>query len=325
MIEPPQPGFTGVVWPAREPDRLARDLTTGPGAVPMAEAGAAWSRLAATFGAAVVEYDQIVASLRGAWQSQTSGPVLDKVSTLRDWLTDAAAAATANAQRAGVQAAAYEVARMSMPNAGELAALQAIQQVLQQLGISLGSPLKAVAAGADEDTDMAKAAAARVMQTYEGATEPLAMPWHQEQPPVIAPAAALEAEQATAAQSAAAAADMAAAAGVPRIAMPSLPGPVTVPRVLTAYQAPAFAKAAQAAETVVPQTTPAQATSSSPLPYAPMAPAANAAQEEEYEPRAGYAGEDIGADLGIVAAPAVLGEVAPRGPGGATASSGGAA
>ncbi|NKY88782.1 PPE domain-containing protein [Nocardia veterana] len=319
MIEPPQPGFTGVVWPAREPDRLARDLTTGPGAVPMAEAGAAWSRLAAEFGAAVVEYDQIVAGLRGAWESANSGPVLDKVATLRDWLADAAAAAAANAQRAGIQAAAYEVARLAMPDAGELAALQTIQQALRQLGVSLGAPVRAVAAGADEDTDMAKAAAARVMQTYEGATAPLAEPWEQQQPPVIASAAAFESEQAAAAPPGRA------AVNVPDIAAAPLPAGAAVPRVLTAYRPTAFVAATQTTETAVPQLVPAQqATAASPLPYAPVAAAANAAEEQEHEPRAGYAGADIGADLGIVAAPAVLGEAAGQGSGRAVAKGGAA-
>ncbi|MGY2063242.1 PPE domain-containing protein, partial [Nocardia gipuzkoensis] len=66
MIEPPRTGFTGVVWEAREAGKLAQDLTTGAGPVPMAEAGAAWTRLAAGFGAAAVEYEVILTQLRGA-------------------------------------------------------------------------------------------------------------------------------------------------------------------------------------------------------------------------------------------------------------------
>ena len=66
----------------------------------MAEAGATWSRLATTFGAAAAEYEAIIVSLRGAWQSATSAGVHDRVSALRDWLAGAAQAAAANAAKA---------------------------------------------------------------------------------------------------------------------------------------------------------------------------------------------------------------------------------
>ena len=66
MVEPPNVGFTGVVWDARPTERLAKDLTTGPGAAPMAEAAAAWAKVAAAFGEAVIDYPQIMAVLRQA-------------------------------------------------------------------------------------------------------------------------------------------------------------------------------------------------------------------------------------------------------------------
>ena len=312
MIEQPQPGFTGVVWEAREPDRLARELTTGPGAVPMAEAGAAWGRLATSFGAAVVEYEQIVESLRSAWQSQTSGPVLDSISRLRDWLVDATNSATANAARAEIQAAANVTARLAMPNAGDLAALQAMQQTLEQVGAALGAPLRSIAASTDEDADLAQAAAARVMRTYEGATEPLALPWQQDQPPVLTSQEALRAEQAAAAERAGSAA--AASARMPIVALPTIPGPTIVPRRQTAYQARVFGETetVETVETVVPQAVPGSTAAQLPV-AGPLAPIASGAQEQEYEARGGYAGtEALGADLGIVAAPAVLGAADPQ-------------
>ncbi|WP_330252274.1 PPE domain-containing protein [Nocardia sp. NBC_00565] len=325
MIEPPQPGFTGVVWGAREPDRLARELATGPGAVPMAEAGAAWTRLAAGFGTAVAEYELIVAALRGAWQSSTSGPVLDRVSMLRDWLADAATAAGNNASRAETQAAAYELARLTMPHTAEIAAIQAVQRMLESIGGAIGAPLKAVAAQTDTDADLAKAAASRVMQTYEAATEPLATPWIQQEPPVIASPAALAVEEASATVSG------------PSMTMPALPGitpgmfmpgglaAVATPAKLRPYRAPVVTEAPQPVEMATPQPVSTSSASASALPMVPgaMAPGATG-QDEEYAPRAAaVTGDAIGADLGIAAAPAVLGAPeAPAAPTGQTASGG---
>ncbi|WP_227998550.1 PPE family protein [Nocardia australiensis] len=315
MIEPPQPGFTGVVWEAREPDRLAREISTGPGAVPMAEAGAAWGRLAAGFGAAVAEYEFIVASMRGAWQSNTSGPVLDRVSQLRDWLTDAATAAGNNAVHAETQAAAYELARLTMPHTAEIEAIQAVQRMLEQMTGALGAPLKAVAAQNDADTDLAKAAASRVMRSYEAATEPLAMPWIQQDPPQIATAVALEAEQASASAAQVTAATAAIPAVTPGMFLPG--GYATAAaRTLTAYRAPAPAPVVEPVETTVPQPVPVPNSSTSAMPLVPGAMAAGsgmAQQEDEaYQPRAGDAGVDaLGPDLGIVSAPAVLGAPEP--------------
>ncbi|MFE7796280.1 PPE domain-containing protein [Nocardia sp. NPDC057440] len=326
MIEPPQPGFTGVVWEAREPDRLAREISTGPGAVPMAEAGAAWTRLAASFGTAVAEYELIVASIRGAWQSTTSGPVLDRISTLREWLTDAATAAGNNAVHAQTQAAAYELARLTMPHTAEIAAIQAVQRMLEQVTGALGAPLRAVAAEHDADADMAKAAAARVMRSYEAATEPLAMPWIQQQPPVIATPAALEAEQ-TSTTAATAATTVALPAVAPGMFLPGGFGAAAPSRVLTAYRAPVLAPINEPVETVAPQPVPASASSAAAMPMVPgaMAPGAAMAQEEQqYQSRASDAGVDaLGPELGVVAAPAVLGAAEPPAPAEGRAVTGG--
>ncbi|MFC3964566.1 PPE domain-containing protein [Nocardia jiangsuensis] len=312
MIEPPQPGFTGVVWEAREPDRLARELTTGAGAVPLAEAGAAWADLAGTFGAAVLEYEQIVQRMRGAWRSGTSRAVLDRVATLRDWLIDASAAAGSNALRAQTQAAAHELARLTMPNAADIAAIREVQRTLEQMTAAMGAPIRAIAAQTDEDADVAKAAASRVMRTYEAATEPLAVPWSQQQPPVLASPAALAAEQ----------------GGAPRPA-PSTPvvpvaapgfggfggvGIAPVPRVKTAYQVrlPIEGSTTETVETVVSQPVPSSQGGVPLVPGALGGAAAAQSAEEEYQARAAEVSADLlGQDIGIVSAPAVLGAPEP--------------
>src|SRR5690606_5845588 len=119
-----------------------------------------------------------------------------RISTLREWLLETAAAATANAARMQAQVLAYEVAALAMPDSGDIAAITAAQRALEQVGTMLGAPIKAIAAETDTQADAAKAVASRVMRSYEAATEPLAEPWLHVPPPPIVPEAALIAEQA---------------------------------------------------------------------------------------------------------------------------------
>lgn len=308
MIEPPKPGFTGVVWEARQPERLARDLTTGPGALPMAEAAAEWARLATVFGAAVVEYERVLASLRVAWQSGRSSEVMETVTKLRDWLVDAATAATTNATRLQTQVAAYEVARLTMPNTADIQQIQQVQEMLKTMGAMLGAPIQAIAADNDADADMAKAVASRVMRSYETAAEPLATPWQHQEPPKIAPEQALAAEQAATAAAAATPKVLPGFGGMPigSIAMPTLP-----PRTLSSYRAPVYSQSTTTTEptTKSTQVSTASATGQS----APMAPGAmggaGSTQDSARFPRASLAGEadQIGLEGEIQAAPAVLG------------------
>ncbi|MFI6046332.1 PPE domain-containing protein [Nocardia sp. NPDC051321] len=326
MIEPPKPGFTGVVWEARQPDRLARDLTTGPGSLPMAEAAAEWARLATVFGAAVLEYERVLASLRVAWQSGRSGEVMETVTKLRDWLVDAATTATSNATRLQTQVAAYEVARLTMPNTADIQQIQQVQEMLKSMGAMLGAPIQAIAADNDADADMAKAVASRVMRSYETAAEPLATPWQHQEPPKIAPEQALAAEQATAAAAVTPAA-MPGLSGIPigSIAIPTLP-----PRALSSYRAPVYSQATTTTESTTKSTqvSTASATGQS----APIAPGAmggaGGGQDSARFPRANLAGEadQIGLEGEIQAAPAVLGgtELVTKSPTETRTESGGA-
>ncbi|MGS2808684.1 PPE domain-containing protein [Nocardia sp. MW-W600-9] len=320
MIEPPQPGFTGVVWEAREPERLAADLTTGPGPIPMADAAAAWTRLAAALGGAVLDYEQVLRTLRGSWQSGRSDEVWERISTLRDWLVETAAAATANAARMQAQVLAYELAQRAMPGAADLAAISRMQQAVEQVGAMLGAPIKAIAAQTDADADAATAVASRVMRSYEAATEPLATPWLHSSAPPIVPETALAAEQSGTATASAAAAS-AAMPGIGMmgpIALPGLPAPVQ-----TAYRAPMYVQSATAAVAGTPTSavaTPAAQT-------APVVPGAMAhgggAQDAPRFPRASLAYEEsdqLVAEGEIQAAPAVLGGAERAAPQAGTAS-----
>lgn len=317
MIEPPQPGFTGVVWEARPPQRLAEDLATGPGSVPMAEAAQAWTRLAGAFGAAVLEYEHALQELRGAWQSGRSGEVLETVTALRQWLIEITTAAANNAARMQAQVAAYEIAMIAMPNRVDIEAIQQAQRTIQNMGAALGGPIKAVAADTDVEADQAKAVASRVMRNYEAATEPLALAWEQQHPPRIAPEQPLRAEQSASAAAAAPGANTAmtaASVGMPAIPMVGIPAvPV---RELGGYRAPVVAQAATAAVESAARATPVPATpGGQSMPMAPLAQAA-AAQDSGRFPRAALPGETddhLGAETAIQAAPAVLGAAAPSG------------
>ncbi|MET8650206.1 PPE domain-containing protein [Nocardia aurea] len=312
MVEPPVIGFTGVVWQARPTDQLARDLTTGPGAVPMSEASAAWAKLAASFGAAVVEYDQILARIRESWRSGESEAVLERISKLREWLVEAAAAAGQNATRAGGQAVAYEVARLAMPHMVEIAALETAMRGIQQAGAALGAPLVAAAAQVEGEQDLAKANAARVMQSYESATTPLATPWTHEAPPVIASSAPLEAEQS----------GPATPSGVGPVSAVGLPpgflsglGGLSVAREKTAYRAQSVVRTTANEQVVPVETAPVATDRSMANRMAPgaMAPG-TALGEVERTVRAGAAaarpGEGLELEAGIDAAPPVLGAAA---------------
>ncbi|MFF2087766.1 PPE domain-containing protein [Nocardia sp. NPDC058176] len=308
MIEPPQPGFTGVVWSARPPEKLARDLTSGAGSVPMAEAIGAWTRLAASFGAAVLEYEKVLADLRGAWQSGRSDDVVQRVTALRDWLLETATAAASNAARLQAQVAAYEVARLSMPNTADIAAIQQVQRMLESMTGALGAPIQAVAADSDAESDVAKAVASRVMENYEKATEPLASPWQHQPPPVIAPAQALTAERALVSpESAAAAARGATGIG----AIPGMPVMRAMPRVLTAYNTPVYAQSATTAEVTRPTPVVAPGAGGHAAPIAPGMMGQNAgAQDAPRFPRASLpeGSDQFGLEGEIRAAPAVLGD-----------------
>ncbi|WP_181699426.1 PPE domain-containing protein [Nocardia sp. GTS18] len=298
MLEPAPPGFTGQVWEAKSPQDLSRDLSTGAGARTPAETGLAWARLGAGLGLAVVEFEKILGGIDGAWQSDGARATVEKISALRHWFLDMATAAASNAAQAEAHAAAHQVARLAMPDAGAIAAIQSAQQALEAVSATLGAPMLAKAAQIDGEADIAKATAARVMRTYELVTEPLATPWEQPQPPVIATADALHAETTTATTT---------PTSTGSIAMPLGLGALSVPMRQTAYRGRMVA--AGVTSVAAPVTTAQPVTV--PQGSVPMAPGAIAASkaEEEHTSRAGLlsAGEGDFVDAGVQAAPAVLG------------------
>lgn len=303
MVDPPEVGFTGVVWEARPAQRLASELATGPGPVPMAEAAAAWGRLAAVFAAATADYDRIVAVIDDHWRSPVSAQTVERIGRMRQWLAQTAAAASQTASRTGAQATAYEVAQLAMPHAAEVVALEQARRSAEQVGAALGAPLVGGVAQVSTDADAAHMTAVRVMRSYEAAAQPLAQPWEHEPPPqLVAPpeAAAQRAEDA----------EPLAAAGLPgslsRMDLPLLQSQ-PVAEVTQETAEVSAVEEAQAQGNVVAHTA-----SGNMVPAAMPGSAVGGQLEEE---RAGAAVAPVGEidlDVSVSSAPPVLGAALPR-------------
>jgi len=307
MVEPN--GFTGRVWEATPADQLVRDLVTGPGALPMADAGGAFGELSTVLAEAAVEYHAILGELSDAWRSAGSDAGVQRLAALRNWMVEAAEAAATNAVRAEAQAIAYLTAAAAMPGEAEQAVWQTLKDMTAQ-GIPLGGPLVGAAATLEDQAHAAKARAAQVMQGYEAATEPVAQPWTPPPAPVLTSDAALVAERQH---------------GAPRSPM-TRPGPAPLPA-SAGYRGPSVLPTPAAAlgetvlvdeqivtdQQVIETAAPAMQVTQAPMVPGTMAPAA-AADADEYTPARPAAGPGGGAefdalapDAGWAATPPVLG------------------
>jgi PPE-repeat protein len=195
MVELPHAGFTGTMWDAVPAEQLARELTTGPGVVPMAEAGLAYTALALGLAEAGAEYRAILAVVGNAWGSDSSAEGIAQLAQLADWFDDLTTAAQHNAATAAEQAAAYEIAQLTMPHVDEVAAAVRMAEEMVS-GTLLGAPLAGLFDTAEHQVDALRDHAAQVMRTYEAGSEKLSAAWEQETAPVVSAGAALLAEQA---------------------------------------------------------------------------------------------------------------------------------
>ncbi|WP_216901209.1 PPE domain-containing protein [Nocardia alni] len=184
VVEPPVAGFTGVIWAARTPARLVRDIANGPGPAATADAVLAWRALATGIGAAAADFGRIIDDLGGMWLSRNSDAVLPRLRVLRDWLADAAATAAGTADAAEYQGVSQRVAFLGMANIVDEDALPTT------FDIGLGGPLLGAAAELECRLAAAGARATRVMQVYEAAGTPLVEMPQQASPPAVINAAA---------------------------------------------------------------------------------------------------------------------------------------
>ncbi|MBA4025433.1 MAG: hypothetical protein C0482_24015 [Gordonia sp.] len=189
-------GFTNVVWQARPTEQLARDLGDGAGVGSLADAGVGWTRLSAVLADSGADYLRIMARLGISWESAHSDQAFAKLGALAPWFGDAATAAADNAGRVAAQCAATTVARLAMPNLPEIEVTTGVRYTAAAVGAVLGTPIGGVAADAERALHDQKQRAARVMETYESASEPLARPWTNHSPPEVVSPTAMTSEEA---------------------------------------------------------------------------------------------------------------------------------
>jgi hypothetical protein len=262
-------GFTNVVWQARPTEQLAKDLVSGAGVGPLADAGVGWTRLSAIFADAGVDYMRILARLGVSWQSAHSDQAFAKLGELTPWFAEAATVAADNGSRAAAQCAATTVARLGMPNLPEIEVTTGIRNTAAAVGAALGTPIGGVAADAERALHDQKQRASRVMETYESATEPLARPWSVPTPPVTVSPVALTSEEASRTHRSTPATPVSPSAPAGPIGMVPVAMPVAAPREKSRFAATVLAGAGAGQIVAEPATsTPA------PRPMSPMAPVA---------------------------------------------------
>ncbi|AZG48439.1 PPE domain-containing protein [Gordonia insulae] len=286
-------GFTGVVWDARTTEQLALDLGDGAGPAPLVEAGLAWADVAAELGSAGAEYGSILAALGVHWRSSYTSEAFEKLTRLVPWFAEAAAAAGRTAARAETQAAAVTVARMTMPNLAEVDLAEKAKDVATTVS-ALAPALVGAAAQAERALHDQRMRAARVMETYEAATEPAAQPWPGgPAAPNLVSATALGAERAARETAARAAARQATVTPpvAPGASMMGGVGPaLAVPAPEKTRYAPTILAGAGPAATTAPVTAPSTGTGTPTGPVAPpMAPHGAATTERVIARGAGAA------------------------------------
>lgn len=197
MRESSQPGFTGTVWEAIPPEQLVQELTTGPGAMPMTEAGLSYGELAAGLNEAATEFRAVLSVLGDAWSSSSSTDGLNQLVALAEWLDRSAGSAQANAALAARQATAYQITRTTVPHLVDVAEAARVAEDLMR-GSMIGGLLAGLLDTAEKQLDDIRQQAARAMRAYEADSEHLARPWQLDRAPEVSAAANLLAEQSNA-------------------------------------------------------------------------------------------------------------------------------
>ncbi|GAA3697192.1 PPE domain-containing protein [Gordonia hankookensis] len=273
-------GFTGVIWDARPTEKLAFDLGDGPGPGPLTDAGLAWGTVSAELASAATEYGSILAALGLNWRSPHTSAAFEKLTRLAPWFAETAAAAGRNAGRAEGQAAAVTVARLTMPNIVEVDVAEKAMHAATVVS-ALAPALVGAAAHAERALHDQKLRAARVMETYEAATESAARPWTDSRPaPDLVSAGPLGAERAARQAAARAATHPAPSTVSAPVSMGGIPmGGVAPPPEKTGY-APTILAGGAGGGTPVPAATTPSGSPASNTPMGPMAthPAAAATE-----------------------------------------------
>jgi hypothetical protein len=188
-------GFTNVAWESRGTERLARDLTAGPGPASVGQTGAAWVRVANELAGVAEDYTRIVEKVKTSFAGQGAQAAARKLEDFGQWLRDVSPSAAANGQRAEEAAVADGVAVLSMPSVSEAVEAKAAHDIMASLAAYNGAVLNGRFAELDDAVTTAQADASAVMYRYEQACENLAAPWGQPLPPDVCAGAALTAQR----------------------------------------------------------------------------------------------------------------------------------
>lgn len=187
-------GFTNVAWESRDTEKLARDLTDGPGPAPVGQAGAAWVRVADELAAIANDYQRIAEQLTASFESRATGRAARRIDEFARWLQALALSAAGNGARAEEAAVANGVAVMAMPSVPEVIEARTERDMMNSLAAYNGAILNGRFAEIDEAVAASHASAADVMYRYEQSCAELAQPWDQPMPPDSSDGAALRAE-----------------------------------------------------------------------------------------------------------------------------------
>lgn len=188
-------GFTNVAWESRSAERLARDLTDGPGPMSVGQAGAAWVRLADEWASISAEYDKIVEKIKGSFSSQGADAAARKLEEFGRWLQSVSLSAASNGERAEEAAVAYGVAVLGMPSVSEAVQVRSAHEVMASLAAYNGAVLDGQFAEFDQVVGAHQADASAVMYQYEQSCSVVCAPWEEPVPPRVCSGAALRAER----------------------------------------------------------------------------------------------------------------------------------
>ena len=169
-------GFTGVEWENRTALRLTTDLAAGPGAMPLAEAAAAWTGAGGDLAQIGVDLSATVRRLGTVWSVADGPEVSAALRRIVDWIAEISRSAHQSGDLADRQAAAVEVARRTMPHPDTMAGTE-LSRALAAIGPA-GAVLLGIMADVEHAQQSGRLRAARVMAAYEQAATEAVRSWY---------------------------------------------------------------------------------------------------------------------------------------------------
>ncbi|OAK51970.1 PPE domain-containing protein [Rhodococcoides kyotonense] len=174
-------GVTGVVWLPRTAMVNSTTLLAGAGPAPLAAASGVWQSVAAAYTDAAVTVTRVMAILAAGWEGSTADAAQARLGAFSAWAQASAVKAADVGIHAAGEAAAYTTATVAMPNPVEIAAVESAKVA----AYGTGGALNGSAAALEATARVLDVRAGLVMEAYEAATTPLAVPVSFDSPPEI--------------------------------------------------------------------------------------------------------------------------------------------